>query len=249
MVTRVKVGAEVVASDSTTDSTLNVEHPLSGNLVLFPLRHGIRRDTESLGQLSLGAEDGKDSLEGMRGSGTGVVLGLGRDLGSDFHANKLNRRLSLVNCRLIAEHESHVDHQHMVDTPKPEHYSAFKDWLEAFRASRNLLQADIAEIAGVSAQAVTKWFSGGGVQTKALKKLASAAGVPYAHLRMLVEGQPIGEGRQKRGMPPPSPAVQRIARKIELLAADETKITAVEAMIDALIAQQSKERRRGDKVA
>jgi transcriptional regulator with XRE-family HTH domain len=157
--------------------------------------------------------------------------------------------LSLVNHRLIAEHQTAVDHQRMVDTPKPEHYSAFKDWLEAFRASRNLLQADIAEIGGVSAQAVTKWFSGGGVQPKALKKLASAAGVSYAHLRLLLEEQPILEGRQKRGLPPPSPVAQRLARKIELLADDETKITAVEAMIDALIAQQSKERRRGDKVA
>lgn len=228
MVTRIKVGANVVPSDDAITSTLNVEHSLSGNLVLFPLSDRVRRDPESSSKLGLGAEVPFDS---------------GKDAGvsSVTHmTDYIHRQLSRVNPHLIAGAKSTHDTKAMVDTPRPEHYTAFKDWLEAVRKSRNLTKAAIAAIGGKSPQAATKWFQGGDIEPESLAKVADWAGVPYEHLRLLLDGQPINKKRPV--VPILSPIAQRISRKAEML--DDVSISAVETLIDTFLATAQKQNKR-----
>lgn len=229
MITRIKVGTEIVSSDDTITSSLNVENPLSGNLLLFPLGDRVRGDPKSAGEFGLAAEMSLDALEDAGVSNVTHMNGY------------INRQLSRVNPHLIDSAVGAGQHKRMVDTPRPEHYTSFKDWLEATRKSRGLTKASIAQIAGRTPQAATKWFQGGDVEPESLRKIADWAGVPYEHLRLMLDGQPI-EGRKKAVTPILSPIAQRISRKAEML--DETSITAVETLIDTFLATSAKQQNK-----
>lgn len=227
MVTGIKVGAEVVSSDDPITSPLNVEHSLSRNLVLFPLRNSVRRDADSLCKLLLGAQVPEDS------SKCSVV----------HMSDVLHSRLNNINPGFIAGSKPAADNKQMVDTPRPEHYPSFNAWLEATRKAFGVRKGDLATVAGVSAQAVSKWLKGGDVGAVPLRKLADWAGVPYSDLRMLLEGQPIRDAKPRKGLPTPSPAVQRLSRKIQILAPDSHSLTAVEVLVDTFLAQSSRKQK------
>jgi transcriptional regulator with XRE-family HTH domain len=127
----------------------------------------------------------------------------------------------------------------MVDVPRPEHYPSFPQWLEATRKAFKVRKQDLAQIAGVTPQAVTKWFRGGDVGPDPLRKLSDWSGVPYAELRMLLEGQPVTAVKPKKGLAPPSPVVQRLSRKLQILSSDESSLGAVEALVDTFLSQQA----------
>lgn len=225
MVSRIQVGSEVVSGNDSVASPLDVEHSLGGNLVLFPLRDGVRRDTEPVSELGLRAEVSPDPLKYAEISNIAHMR------------NYIHRQLSGVNPNLIADQILTSETKRMVDTPRPEHYTAFKDWLDAVRKARGLTKAAIAQIGGRTPQAATKWFQGGDVEPESLRKIADWAGVPYEHLRLMLDGQPIN-GKKKTVVPIMSPIAQRISRKAEML--DETSITAVETLIDTFLATAAK---------
>jgi hypothetical protein len=228
MVTRINVGTEIVPSDDTTTDALDLKHPFSGNLLLFPLGNRVRRNPEQPREFLLRSKMLEDQGERVVHMKPFLHYGL----------RKRNRQL-------IDAHKPPVDNENMPDTPKPEHFSAFKDWLEAVRLSRRLPKRAIAEVAGKSAQAASKWFAGGDIEPEPLRKIADWAGVPYAELRLLLDGQPITTQKRRNGAASVhAPVVQRISRKIEQLAGDDTSITAVEAVIDSLLAGHTRHRKR-----
>lgn len=157
----------------------------------------------------------------------------------------LHSRLNSVNPRFIAGLQPPADNKRMVDTPKPEHYPSFAAWLEATRKAFRVQKQQIADIAGVSPQAVTKWFKGGDVGAEPLQKIADWSGVRYASLRLLLEGKPLTDQRTNKGAPAPSPAVQRIARKVQSLQGDEASLSAVEVLVDTFLSQSAQKRKTG----
>lgn len=226
MVTRVQIGPEVVTSDDPITSPLDIEHSLGGNLLLLPLGDRVRGNPEALRKLHLGAEMPEDPVKC-----------------SVTHMDSfLHYRLNKLNHGFIAAYKPAADNKRMVDTPRPEHYPTFAAWLDATRKAFKLRKGDIAEIGGVTPQAVSKWFRNGAVGPEPLEKIANWAGVSYADLRLLIEGKPLHEPKGKKGLPPPSPAVQRIARKVHLLG-DESSLGAVEVLVDTFLSQQTKKRR------
>jgi transcriptional regulator with XRE-family HTH domain len=226
MVTRINVGAEVVPSDDSIADTLDFKHPLGGNLLLFPLRNRVRRNSEPSREFLLRSEMLENPSERVIHMPSVLHYGL----------RKRNRQL-------IATDKPSVDNENMAETPRPEHFSEFKDWLEAVRLSRRLSKKSIAEVAGKTPQAASKWFSGGDIEPEPLRKIADWAGVPYAELRMLLDGQPLTQKRRGTS-PAPSHAVQRIARKLEHLDGDEVSMTAIEALIDSFMNSHAKVRRK-----
>jgi transcriptional regulator with XRE-family HTH domain len=226
MVTRIEIGTELIAGDSAIDGALNLKHALGRNLLLFPLGNCVRGNTEEFREFSLRS----DNIEhGLKGS---VV----------HMQNYIHRRLSGINRHLIGGHQPTEENKQMVDTPRPEHFSEFKDWLEAVRRQRNVDKADVASIGGASPQAATKWFKGGNVNPDALQKLADWAGFEYIELRALLEKKPLPGSKAKKGIKQPSADAQRIARKVDLLT-DDSSLTAVEALIDTLLSKTVKDRR------
>lgn len=232
MVTRIQVGTEVVTSDDSIASPLNLEHSQRGNLVSLPLRDRVLGDANSFGERRLRTEVVDEPLK--------------RGLGTVTHMSAfLHSRLNSVNPRFIAGLQPSADNKRMVDTPKPEHYPSFATWLEATRKAFRVQKQQIADIAGVSPQAVTKWFKGGDVRAEPLQKIADWSGVPYASLRLLLEGKPLADQRTKKGAPAPSPAVQRIARKVQSLQGDEASLSAVEVLVDTFLSQSAQKRKTG----
>lgn len=232
MVTRIQIGPEVVTSDDPITSPLNLDHSQRGNLVLFPLRDGVLGHAHRFRERGLRTEVVNEPLE----RGTGTVTHM-----SSF----LHSRLSEVNPRFIAGTKPAADNKQMVDTPKPEHYPSFAAWLTATKKSFRVQKKDIAEIAGVSPQAVSKWFKGGDVGPEPLQKIADWSGVQYASLRLLIEGKPMLEQKGKKGVPMPSPAVQRLSRKIQGLQGDDSSLSAVEVLVDTFLSQSSQRRKPG----
>lgn len=230
MVTRIQVGPEVVTSDDPIASSLNLDHSQRGNLVSFPLRNGVLGDADGLSESRLRTEVVDEPLK--------------RGLGTVTHMTAfLHSRLSSVNPRFIAGPQPSADNKRMVDTPRPEHYPSFAAWLEATRKAFRVKKQQIAEVAGVSPQAVSKWFKGGDVGAEPLQRIADWAGVPYASLRLLLEGKPLADQKAKKGSPPASPAVQRISRKVQSLQDDHASLSAVEVLVDTFLAQSTQKRK------
>jgi transcriptional regulator with XRE-family HTH domain len=225
----VEIGAQLVTSHATADGPLDLQHPFSGNATLLPFRHGVRTHAEAPRELGL-----RDNSK-YRQKGAVVHL-------DDY----VHRRLSSVNHLLIARLQPVVDHKPMVETPKPELFSTFAQWLDAVRRSRNLTKKNIATVAGVSAQAVTRWFKGKGVDEAPLQLIADWAGTDYAHLRLLLEGKQLPGGK-KRGPESAmrSPDAHRISRKLDLLASSPETLADIEAMVDHQLEKRAKQRKRG----
>jgi transcriptional regulator with XRE-family HTH domain len=225
MVKRIQVGTEVVASDDAITSPLNVEHSLGGNVVEFPLGNSVRRDSESVSERLLRAQMPKNTIKGSAGSVTHIRDGI-------------HRQLIGRNRQLIEESEGGADNKQMVDTPKPEHYSTFAQWLEAMRKSRKIPKSEIAKLANVKPQAVTKWFKGGDVKPAALTLISNWSGIEYSKLRMLLEGQPVSEGK-KKGLPADTPTLRRLVYKLRSLEDDENSMHVMESLADTLLAQHT----------
>lgn len=224
-VERIQVGTKLMSGDTPIHGLLDLENPLSRDTGLLPLGDRIGGHTEPPGQLCLrhNPEDGVQS----------AVVHI-----DDY----IHRRLMRVNHHLIADDQPTADHKRMVDTPRPEHYATFPQWLIAIQSARKVTQRAIATIAGTKPQAVTKWLKGGGVEPEPLRKLANWAGVEYSALRLLLDGQPQETGRQKKQFTQQAPATMRIARKIDLLK-DEVSLTAVESLVDTLLSSAASQKR------
>lgn len=232
MVNRVQIGTELVPGNGAIAGAFNLEHPLGGNVLQFPLGDGIRRDSESLGQSQLRPEMPKNTI---KGGGAGSVAHI---------SDGIHRQLIQRNQQCIAQPDTANDNAEMADTPKPEHYPTFALWLEATRKAFNVNKAKIAEIADVEPQAVTKWFKGGDVKPASLAKIANWSGADYSELRMLLEGQPIKKTRIKGAPLPPSPAMRRVTAKLRSLEHDENCMHLIESLADTLLAQQSAHHKR-----
>lgn len=61
--------------------------------------------------------------------------------------------------------------------------SPLKDALVAYKDKSGVSKAKIAELAGVTPQAVTKWFRGGDIEDDALRALSEATGVPFFNIK------------------------------------------------------------------
>lgn len=230
MITGIEVGPEVVTSDDSTASPLNVEHSLRGNLVQFPLRDRVDRNAESRSELSLRPEMSKNALKGSRGSVTHIDA-------------VVHRQLRKRNRQLIDRTGTDNENKQMVEMPSPEHYSTFAQWLDAARKSRRLTKTAIAKIGGVKPQAVTKWFKDGDVKPESLRKLSDWSGIDYSKLRLLLEGQPIVEVRGK-GPPPPTPTLRRLITKLRVLEEVEGGLHVLETLADTLIEQADQKKRK-----
>lgn len=230
MVKRVQIGPEFVARDDSIASPLDIEDALGGNILEFPLGNSVRGDSQGVGECFLRAQMAKNSVKGSAGSVTHI-------------RERIHRQFRGRNRQLIEGSEEDADNKQMVDTPKPEHYSTFAQWLEAIRAARKVKKADIATIAKVKPQAVSKWFKGGDVNPAALALISNWSGVEYSKLRMLLEGQPLTEAK-KKGPPPDSPALRRLVYKLRSLEEDENSMHVMESLADTLLAQHTDKNKR-----
>ncbi|MDB6101210.1 MAG: hypothetical protein JWO52_1209, partial [Gammaproteobacteria bacterium] len=202
---------------------------LGRDAALLPFRDGVGAHAKPSSKLGLG-QDPENRVKG-------VVVHL-----TDY----IHQRLMPVNHWLIAEPQPEADHKRMVDTPRPEDFTRFSDWLEAVREARALTQRAVARIGGASPQAVTKWFKGGNVRPASLQKLATWAGADYSKLRLLLDGQPITTQKRSNGPSPlKSVAAQRIARKIDLLDGDDDAIGMIEDIVDNRLAKHAGKRKQG----
>jgi transcriptional regulator with XRE-family HTH domain len=231
MVTRINVGTEFVPGDDSITNALDFKHPLGGNLLLFPLRNRVRRNSESSREFLLRSEMLENPSERVIHMPSFLHYGL----------RKRNRQL-------IDAPKPSVENENMPDTPRPEHFSSFKDWLEATRRAHGLKKAAIAEVAKKSPQAASKWFKGGNVEPEPLKRIAEWAGVPYLELRMLLEGQPLTTQKRRNGSAQAtSHVVHRLSKKIEQLSGDDTSMVVIEGLIDSLLSVHTKGRKRAPK--
>lgn len=230
MVKRVQVGTEFVSGNEPIAGSLNVEHSLGWNVVQLPLRDGVGRNSEPGGERLLRAQMAKNTIKGGAGSVTHIRDGI-------------HRQLSRRNRQLIEPPARDHENEQMVETPNPEHYSTFAQWLDATRKARKLNKADIAQIAKVKPQAVSKWFKGGDVKPQPLALISNWSGIEYSKLRMLLEGQPLTETRAK-GVPPATPALRRLVNKLRSLENDESSMHVMESLADTLLAQQTDKNKR-----
>lgn len=90
-----------------------------------------------------------------------------------------------------------VQNQHMVDLtglpyppdrwPDPRTCKDFPEWLRGLSEFGGVTQRQIAQVAGATPQAVTKWLKGGAIEVERLARLAEWAGQEYRELRRLVD--------------------------------------------------------------
>ncbi len=77
-------------------------------------------------------------------------------------------------------------------SPDPESCSSFAEWVRDLTAKGSgLTQRQLAEAAGATPQAVTKWLKGGAVEVERLARIAEWSGYPYSQLRRLLDERKI----------------------------------------------------------
>lgn len=88
-------------------------------------------------------------------------------------------------------------------SPDPDSCDSFAEWVrDLTKKGRGVTQRQVAEVAGVSPQAVTKWLKGGAVEVGNLARLAEWSAYSYQSLRRLVDEnklrlEPIGVANNK----------------------------------------------------
>ncbi len=93
--------------------------------------------------------------------------------------------------------------QHVVDLrafppaptvwPNPAEFDSFSEWLQALTSKRyGVKQKTLAEVAGRTPQAVTKWMKGGMVEAESLVRIAEWSGFPYMLFRRLLDEEKLG---------------------------------------------------------
>lgn len=105
------------------------------------------------------------------------------------HESKIHHWCSAINYASIAVSARPMEYQLMVDTiPKPAAFRSFGAWLEAM-AQSGIHYREIAKVAGVSPQMVSKWkkpHKPAKPQPEQLEAIGRGFGVPYADLHRLV---------------------------------------------------------------
>lgn len=71
--------------------------------------------------------------------------------------------------------------------PDPRTCKDFPEWLRGLTEFGGVTQRQIAQVAGASPQAVTKWLKGGAIEVERLARLAEWSGTEYRELRRLVD--------------------------------------------------------------
>lgn len=72
-------------------------------------------------------------------------------------------------------------------SPDPESCESFEEWIrDLTKKGTGCTQRQVAEVAGVSPQAVTKWLKGGSVEVGNLARLAEWSGYSFQSLSRLV---------------------------------------------------------------
>jgi transcriptional regulator with XRE-family HTH domain len=90
-----------------------------------------------------------------------------------------------------------LQNQHMVDLtglpyppdrwPDPRTCKDFPEWLRGLTEFGGVTQRQIAQVAGATPQAVTKWLKGGAIEVERLARLSEWSGQEYRELRRLVD--------------------------------------------------------------
>lgn len=150
----------------------NIEHPFSWHSVVEPFGDRLRRYAHSHCKSPLASKDFANPLECIF-----------------KHGSYIHRQLIHVNWGLIALGSAAQQNQLMIDTPQPDSYSTFAEWLNAFCEYHGSQRAAAIKTK-VTPQAMTKWRAGGNVTTKNLQKLAVAGIVDYSKLLLLFNKQP-----------------------------------------------------------
>lgn len=161
-----------MSSNLSSHSALDVQNALRRNALLQPLGNCLRRNSDSQCESSLASKDVDNSDQWMV-----------------KHDANVHRQLMFVNWDLIAPSCGHPHNQLMIDTPQPESYQTFVEWLTAFCEYYGSQRA-AATAAGVSPQAMTKWLAGGNIKALRLRELATNAKVDYSKLLLLFNRQP-----------------------------------------------------------
>lgn len=104
-----------------------------------------------------------------------------------------------VNCSLIAVNHGSGDAVPMVEitglppppprVPDPASCTTFSGWVRELTDQRRygVRQRILAEVAGTTPQAVSKWLKGGAIEADRLARIAEWTGVSYQALRLLVD--------------------------------------------------------------
>lgn len=76
--------------------------------------------------------------------------------------------------------------------PDPESCKTFPEWLRELTEKHGVKQRDVAEVAGLTPQSVTKWLKGGMIGVGPLSQIAEWVGIPYLQLRRLLDESKVG---------------------------------------------------------
>ncbi len=102
-------------------------------------------------------------------------------------------------------------------SPDPESCSTFAEWIRDLTAKgRGLTQRQLAEAAGATPQAVTKWLKGGAIEVERLARIAEWSGYPYSQLRRLLDDQKIAMMPGVMGVMD-SPSSQRAEHELSVI--------------------------------
>jgi transcriptional regulator with XRE-family HTH domain len=225
MIARVQIRPEVVAGDDSVTGSLNIEHPLSGDTVVYPFGDRLWRHADRSGELRLRADDSENGGQNAIAHETPLIHG----------------QFMSVNNQVIAHHPMVDEHAGMRnEIPQPENYASFKAWIIAL-CDCAPSQAALAKAVGVKPQMITKYRNGRSIEPENLQKFADYTGVSYAKLRLLVDGKSVSDARQikDRINQTATPMGAQIGRKWEAIH-DEGTRTLIAQQIENAIEQQKR---------
>lgn len=177
---RVDIRTQVGTSDSTLTGSLDVQDALRRDTVIYPFGDRLWGHADGASEIGLRAKGPENAGENCAGHNLSVI----------------HRQFMSVNDQMIA-YQPMDDESTGMDRrmPQPDGYANFAAWVRAAYEFTGG-QAPLARAVGVSPQAITKYLAGRSATPETIEKFAAWAGVPYAKLRMLVDGRPNSEVKQ-----------------------------------------------------
>ncbi len=97
--------------------------------------------------------------------------------------------------------------------PDPRSCKDFAEWLRELTKISGVKQRTIAEVAGSTPQAVTKWLNGGMIEVERLARIAAWADFPFEELRRLIDEPKLGILPSTVGSPRAAYATPKNAQK------------------------------------
>lgn len=151
----VQVRAQVTAADAASTQLFKLDNPLGWDAAL-PLPYGLHGDPAGFGHSSAASGDLHHLIK--------------RRFCFCMHELNLNHGLIDVNPQLIDSPCRHADNKPMVSNP-------LGPLIRKKLGEKKLSQKDLADHAGVTPQAVTKWLNGGNIEDDTLVLVADLIGM------------------------------------------------------------------------